>query len=136
MTIENSIQSFGERQIPIELKVEYKRVNTFLSDYCRNISRNQTFIKTKNPLPLGTRFLFRIVVPDLSEPLQLKGFVKGVITTAEAKKDQSPGMSIQFEYGDEAERTALMLRVNSLLDDKMGPRLGDKIRRYIEERKP
>lgn len=135
MTIENSIQSFGEKQIPIELKVEYKRVNTFLSDYCRNISRNQTFIKTKNPLPLGTRFLFRIVVPDLPEPLLLKGFVKGVISAAEVKKDQSPGMSIQFEYGDDAERTALLLRVNSLLDDQMGTRLGEKIRKYIEDRK-
>jgi type IV pilus assembly protein PilZ len=133
MSIENSIQSFGEAQVPIELKVEYKRVNTFLSDYCKNISRNYTFIKTKNPLPSGTKFLFKIGVPGLPEPLELKGFVKKVISEDQARRDQSPGMDIEFVYNDDAERETLMLRVHALIDDQMGPRLGERMRRHIRD---
>ena len=32
---------------PIELKVEYKKMNTFFSDYTKNISKGGTFIKTQ-----------------------------------------------------------------------------------------
>jgi type IV pilus assembly protein PilZ len=134
MSIEDSVQSFGEKQVPIELKVEYKRVNTFLSDFCKNISRNYTFIKTKNPLPVGTRFLFRIVVPGIEEPLIIRGFVEKVVTAEEAGRDRSPGMDIQFEYSDDAEREFLMRRVNVLVDESLGARLGEKIRLYIEKR--
>lgn len=131
MSIEDA---FGEKQVPIELKVEYKRVNTFLSDFCKNISRNYTFIKTKNPLPVGTRFLFRIVVPGIEDPLIIKGFVEKVVTADEAKEDKSAGMDIQFEYDEETEREALMRRVHSLVDESLGYRLGEKIREYIERR--
>ena len=34
----------------IELNVEYKRINTFFSDYTRNISKGGTFIRTAKPL--------------------------------------------------------------------------------------
>src|SRR6516164_2182390 len=43
---------------PIELKVDYKKLNSFFADYTRNISKGGTFIKTRKPLPVGTRFLF------------------------------------------------------------------------------
>jgi type IV pilus assembly protein PilZ len=134
MTIEDSINTFGEKQVPIELKVEYKRVNTFLSDFCKNISRNYTFIKTKNPLPVGTVFLFRIVVPGIDEPLNIKGFVQKVVTPDGAAEGESAGMDIQFEYDEEAEREILMRKVHGLIDESLGIRLGEKIRTYIEER--
>jgi type IV pilus assembly protein PilZ len=135
MSIEDSINTFGDKQVPIELKVEYKRINTFLSDFCKNISRNYTFIKTKNPLPVGTRFLFRIVVPGIDDPLIIKGFVEKVVTSDEARgDDKSAGMDIQFEFEDGAQRDALMQRVHVLVDESLGLRLGEKIREFIEER--
>ncbi|MBW2260520.1 MAG: TIGR02266 family protein [Deltaproteobacteria bacterium] len=134
MSIEDSINTFGEKQVPIELKVEYKRVNTFLSDFCKNISRNYTFIKTKNPLPVGTLFLFRIVAPGIDEPLNIRGFVKKVVTVESATDGESAGMDIQFEYEEQAERESLMRRVHALIDESLGYRLGEKIRMYIEER--
>lgn len=132
MTIEDSLQNFGEA--PIELKVEYKRVNTFLSDFCKNISRNYTFIKTKNPLPQGTRFLFRIGVPELDEPLGLKGYVKRVVTAQDAGRDESPGMDIEFIYDDDDARNAMMDRVHGLIESQMGQLLGERIRQFIESR--
>jgi type IV pilus assembly protein PilZ len=43
-----------EPRAPIELKVEYKRINSFFADYTRNISKGGTFIKTTKPLAIGT----------------------------------------------------------------------------------
>ena len=36
----------GDPRQPIELKVEYKRLNAFFADYTKNISRGVTFIQT------------------------------------------------------------------------------------------
>src|SRR6185312_9659980 len=49
----------------IELKVEYKRLNTFFADYTKNISKGGTFIRTDKPLSIGTEFLFKLFVPQL-----------------------------------------------------------------------
>ena len=63
----------GEPRRPIELKVEYKRLNTFFADYTKNISRGGTFIKTRRPLPIGTEFLFKLLVPGRDQPLTIHG---------------------------------------------------------------
>ena len=61
---------------PIELKVDYKKLNSFFADYTRNISKGGTFIKTRKVLPVGTRFLFRLSVPGRAVPFELNGDVK------------------------------------------------------------
>ena len=66
----------AEARSPIELKVEYKRLNTFFADYTKNISRGGTFIKTTRPLPVGTEFLFKLFVPGRGEPLTIHGEVQ------------------------------------------------------------
>jgi len=119
---------------PIELKVDYKRVNTFISDYCKNISRNYTFIKTRNPLPEGTRFLFKIAVPGLPEVLTLKGFVKKVLQGEDASGSSSAGMEISFEYDSEAERARLFAKIEKLIDENFGDVIGGKIREYLDKR--
>ncbi|HEY3237171.1 MAG TPA: PilZ domain-containing protein, partial [Polyangiaceae bacterium] len=60
---------------PIELKVEYKRLNSFFADYTKNISRGGTFIGTEKPLPVGTEFVFALEIPALQKPLELRGKV-------------------------------------------------------------
>src|ERR1041385_6980995 len=53
---------------PIELKVEYKRLNTFFADYTKNISKGGTFIGTDKPLDIGTELVFALSIPPLREP--------------------------------------------------------------------
>ncbi|MFH1435511.1 MAG: TIGR02266 family protein [Pseudomonadota bacterium] len=120
-------------QKPIELKVDYKRVNTFISDYCKNISRNYTFIKTRNPLPEGTNFLFKIAVPGLPEILTLKGYVKKLVKESEAKRGGG-GMEIFFQYDSEAERARLFAKIEKLIIENFGEVIGGKIRGYLEKR--
>ena len=83
---------------------------------------------------MGTVFLFRIVVPGIDEPLNIKGYVQKVVTSEAAAEGESAGMDIQFEYEQEDEREILMRRVHALIDESLGFRLGEKIRMYIEER--
>jgi type IV pilus assembly protein PilZ len=103
---------------PIELKVDYKKLNSFFADYTKNISKGGTFIKTKKPLPIGTRFLFKLTVPQREAPFELLGEV--VWSNAEGDE---PGMGIRFIYADEQQRDEFESVVEGLMADSLGPDL-------------
>lgn len=114
-------------RIPIALKVEYKRLNSFFADYTKNISRGGTFIRTKNPLSIGTEFMFHLQVPRLEKPLALKGKVQWVVPEKDASEDQEPGMGIGFVYESEAERDRIATTVEKMMIDSLGPVLYEKL---------
>jgi type IV pilus assembly protein PilZ len=99
---------------PIELQVEYKRLNTFFSDYTKNISKGGTFIKTKNPLDVGTTFVFRLLVPSVATPFELRGVVKWVQDSGD-----EPGMGIEFVFESEEARKRLQETVEKMMIDTM-----------------
>jgi type IV pilus assembly protein PilZ len=107
---------------PIELKVDYKKLNSFFADYTKNISKGGTFIKTKKPLPIGTRFLFKLTVPHREEPFELLGDV--VWSKAEGEE---PGMGIRFIYSDDKQRAEFEGVVEKLMADSLGPDLAEKL---------
>ena len=113
-----------EQRAPIELKVEYKRLNTFFYDYTKNISKGGTFIKTKKTLPLGTRFLFRLTVPGRAKPFELNGEVVHATSTGD-----EPGMGIRFVWGKDADRREFEGLVEGLMSDSLGPVLAGKLLR-------
>lgn len=112
---------------PIELKVEYKRLNTFFADYTKNISRGGTFIKTSRPLPIGTEFLFKLYVPTLPEPLTIHGEVQRIVTgTAQDGADEhfsEPGMAIRFVYREGDPQAEIARIVEAIMTDSLGARL-------------
>jgi type IV pilus assembly protein PilZ len=112
---------------PIELKVEYKRLNSFFADYTRNISRGGTFIRTAKPLKIGTEFMFKLCVPRLSEPLSLRGKVQWIVTEEQSTPDQEAGMGIGFVYGSEAERQRIESLVEELMVDSLGTVIYQKL---------
>ncbi len=101
---------------PIELKVDYKKLNSFFADFTKNISKGGTFIKTKKTLPIGTRFLFRLTVPARDAPFQLLGEV----VHAEAGGDE-PGMGIRFVWDDDRDRVEFESVVEGLMSESLGP---------------
>jgi type IV pilus assembly protein PilZ len=114
-----------EQRAPIELKVEYKRLNTFLYDYTKNISKGGTFIKTDRPLEIGTVFLFRLQVPVLPKPIELRGEVRWVIRSGEPPPPHipaghEPGMGIRFVYDSPAERELLERSVEKMMVGSLG----------------
>ncbi|MBX3183173.1 MAG: TIGR02266 family protein [Polyangiaceae bacterium] len=115
------------RRAPIELKVEYKRLNTFFADYTKNISRGGTFIATERPLQVGTEFVFALGVPKLPEPLRLTGRVIWVVLPEEATQASPAGMGIEFQYSGEEERRTKEAVVEKLLKDQLGEHLAARL---------
>jgi type IV pilus assembly protein PilZ len=111
----------------IELTVEYKRLNAFFADYTKNISRGGTFIKTERPLPIGTEFTFKLAVPTLAQPLELRGRVQWIVNKDQAEEGQDPGMGIGFVYEDEVERAKITTVVEQLMVGSLGPHLYEKL---------
>jgi type IV pilus assembly protein PilZ len=115
-----------EARAPIELKVEYKRLNTFFYDYTKNISKGGTFIKTDKPLDIGTIFLFKLMIPSRDTPLALRGEVRWVIKDGsppppDLPADHDPGMGIRFVYEASEQRQALEEIVEKMMIDSLGP---------------
>lgn len=107
---------------PIELKVEYERLNAFFADYTKNISRGGTFIQTRRPLPEGTEFVFQLFVPTLEQPIEIRGEVKWVVEPVGGEDpDGAPaGMGIQFVYASDEERRQVEHLVERLMVDSLG----------------
>jgi type IV pilus assembly protein PilZ len=121
-----------EQRAPIELKVEYKRLNTFFYDYTKNISKGGTFIKTDKPLPVGTVFLFKLVVPARTEALPLRGEVRWVVKAGEplppeAPADHEPGMGIRFVYETPDQQHQLERTVEKMMVDSLGQLIYSKL---------
>ncbi len=110
----------------IELKVEYKRLNTFFADYTKNISRGGTFIATEKPLLVGTEFVFALTVPGLPEPLRLSGKVMWIVHPRDASSGNPAGMGIEFQY-DAQERAAKEASVEQLMLKELGEHLTTRL---------
>jgi type IV pilus assembly protein PilZ len=105
---------------PIRLRVDYERMNAFFADYTKNISKGGTFIKTARPLPVGTRFLFALAVPALSEPVTLDGEVTWVMETAQARAGEEPGMGIRFVFASDEQRSEFESLVERMMEESLG----------------
>jgi type IV pilus assembly protein PilZ len=112
----------NDKRSAIELKVDYKKLNSFFSDYTKNISKGGTFIKTPKPLPIGTRFLFKLSVPNRKEPFELLGEV--VWSKGEGEE---PGMGIRFVYNNDKQRRDFEKVVEKLMADSLGPELTGRL---------
>ena len=128
----NASERRTDSRRPIELKVEYKRLNTFFADYTKNISRGGTFIKTSRPLPIGTEFLFKLLVPGRDEPLTIHGEVQRII---DASSDEEAGMAIRFVYREGDPQVEIARIVEGLMTDSFGPRLSAKLMDQAQKRK-
>ena len=123
---EEGAERRGGNRAPIELKVEYKRKNTFFSDYTRNISRGGTFIRTERPLPIGTEFIFALTIPGLDEPLRLNGRVQW-ISPPEGGDERGAGMGIEFVYALQSEHDAVASIVEGLMARELGEGLSQRM---------
>ena len=112
---------------PIELKVEYKRLNTFFADYTRNISRGGTFITTERPLPLGTEFIFALGIPKLDDALRLRGKVMWITSEEEATPANPAGMGIEFQFDNDEERRDKVKVVEALMVDELGEHIAEML---------
>jgi type IV pilus assembly protein PilZ len=110
---------------PIELKVEYKKLNTFFADYTKNISKGGTFIKTERPLPIGTEFLFKLLIPSLAQPIDIRGVVVWINEPDKPsnRQQKESGMGIQFIYDNDHQRSDFENMVEGMMRESLGDHL-------------
>jgi type IV pilus assembly protein PilZ len=128
---DGSERRLGPR-LPIELRVEYKKLNTFFADYTKNICKGGTFIRTTKPLPTGTQFVFKLLIPKMKEPLSIRGQVRWVKKEGEPSppgvpEDHEPGMGILFLYDNDGQRQVIEGAVEKLMIDSLGQLLYSKL---------
>ncbi len=119
-------------RLPIELKVEYKKLNTFFADYTKNICKGGTFIRTTKPLEIGTVFVFSLAVPTLPAPIELRGEVKwikreGEPSPPDVPEDHAPGMGIRFLYDSQEARSQIEEAVEKMMVENLGPLLSSRL---------
>lgn len=92
-------QSRKDHRAPVSLKVRFKSasVDEFIEHYSMDISSGGIFIKSKNPLEIGTLLKFELQLKDESKIIQGVGRVVWVRSLDQSTSDANPpGMGIKF----------------------------------------
>jgi type IV pilus assembly protein PilZ len=112
----------SESRGPIELKIEYQRLDTFFVDYTRNISKGGTFLKTDRPLEVGTFFLFSLCLPEHKRVFKLKGEVVWINKPAKnpGLNSEDMGMGIKFVFENEQKHAQFREEVEALMVEAYG----------------
>lgn len=86
-----------DRRIEVRRTInhEFSSVEQFISEYVTNMSRSGVFIKSDDPLPIGTHvnLKFTVILDDL-ETIEGVGEVVRVVDPG--RDGQTPGMGVVF----------------------------------------
>ena len=77
------------------IAVDYASGDTFLFAYLQNISEMGIFIRTEDPLSVGSRMRLRFHVDD-GDPLVLQGEVAWINPVRIGGDNPNPGMGVRF----------------------------------------
>ncbi len=86
----------GSPRIPVTWAVDCETEDTFLYASIANISEIGIFVRTKDPLEVGTRLTLRFAPPDLDQPFVLTGVVQWVNPIRALSENLNPGMGVRF----------------------------------------
>lgn len=78
------------------ISVDYSSGETFLFSYIQNISEMGIFIRSDEPLPIGSVLELRFA-PDGQEPIELAGEVTWVNPYRPFGDNLNPGMGVRFQ---------------------------------------
>jgi uncharacterized protein (TIGR02266 family) len=90
--------SHGHR-LPVNLKIKFKSatLEMFIERYAVDISHGGIFIRTKDPLKVGTTLRFEFQLNDQTPLIAGEGTVVWTRSSDEAGEDEAPGMGIRFD---------------------------------------
>jgi hypothetical protein len=78
------------REARVTINKEFESFDAFIQEYVTNISRTGVFIKSKNPLPVGTEVNLRFTV--IMEDIETVDGIGEVVRV----EDNPPGMGVVF----------------------------------------
>ncbi len=86
----------SSERLEVVWSVDCETEDTFLYAAITNISAMGIFVRTDDPLGVGTRVTLRFSPPSASEPFVLLGKVQWVNPLRPLHDNPNPGMGIQF----------------------------------------
>ena len=105
-----------ERYPATSIAVDYSSGDNFLFSYLSNISEMGIFIRTDDPLPIGTELKLRFgeVSMNGSGPLQLTGIVTWINPVREPGASPHAGMGVKFLELSKEQREAVVHLVRTV----------------------
>lgn len=103
-----------EKRCPVALRVSYRTFNEFIDEYTKNVSKRGMFIRTKRHHTLNEIAELLLHVPELPDPVRIKGEIVHVELNAEREEDC--GVGVKFIDIDDQSREALILFIKSRED--------------------
>lgn len=94
-----------EQRIPVEIEVKYSTGDSFVVDWTMNISRGGMFIRTPNPLPVGSNLKIYFSVPGAQEGIYAEGIVRWRVEPSDP--NVIPGMGVEITNINEDSRNIL-----------------------------
>jgi len=87
------------KRTPVTLKIKFKSetLEQFIERYAIDVSPNGIFIRTKEPLAVGTQMKFAFQLRDASPLIAGEGTVKWRRDTDPSRPSIAPGMGVQFD---------------------------------------
>jgi uncharacterized protein (TIGR02266 family) len=84
---------------PVTLKIKFKSTNLdqFIERYSVDVSRGGIFIRTKEPLTVGTHLKFEFQLQDASALISGEGTVVWIREHDPARSGVAPGMGVRFD---------------------------------------
>jgi type IV pilus assembly protein PilZ len=109
-------------RVDVTWSVDCETEDTFLYASIANISEMGIFVRTIDPLPIGTEVTLRFAPPRACEPFVVRGRVQWVNAVRDGHDNPNPGMGIRFVELDlegrdrivEAIRTIAYLREEAI----------------------
>ena len=83
-------------RVEVTWSVDCETEDTFLYASITNISELGIFVRTSEPLELGTRVTLRFAPPGLKPPFVLSGVVQWINPVKVLAENRNPGMGIRF----------------------------------------
>ena len=90
-----NVGASARREERVTINKEFESFDEFLAEYVTNISRSGVFVRSKNPLPIGTVLTLRFG-PEGEPRLEIEGVVVWVNQSRRDGSDLNPGMGVRF----------------------------------------
>src|SRR5215510_7482895 len=87
------------KRAPVTLKIKFKSatLEQFIERYAVDVSHGGIFIRTKEPLPVGTQMRFEFQLRDASALIAGDGTVVWIREHDPARQGVAPGMGVRFD---------------------------------------
>src|SRR5206468_11681875 len=92
-------QTRRDMRTPVTLKIKFKSANIdqFIERYSVDVSRGGIFIRTKEPLPVGTQLKFEFQLQDAQPLISGEGTVVWIREHDPTRTGVAPGMGVRFD---------------------------------------